>query len=297
MKLRNRLDRWKANIGPRHLRARFTAAISGKVEGYGAVAADRKAPIRGLALELKNAIALDEIEPHFQPIIDLETGRVRAFEALARWMKPSGETVPPSRFIELAENIGVVGDLTYLLLRKACMACADWPADVRLSFNISPRLLQDPTLAVTVVGIVRESGMDPRRLEIEITETDAIEDEAIAARLLNELSRAGILLVMDDFGTGHSNLERLSSFGFDKIKIDRSFLSASNRGKRDQIVRAIVELGRGLGLPTTVEGIETREQLERLRSIGCTYGQGYLFGRAVPAKQAALLLSEPPVAA
>lgn len=244
-------------------------------------------------MDLRRAIELDQLEPFFQPIVELESGRVRAFEALARWIKPSGEMVYPDEFIPLAEEQGIIPELTYRLLRKSCAIAAAWPEGVLLSFNISPSLLRDTGFAKQIMEIVESSGIRPNRVELEITETCAIDDEATAAAGLRELVAAGMTIAIDDFGVGHSNLARLARFRFDKIKLDRSFVSSSHGcGEQDEIIRAIVNLGLGINAQTTAEGIETPEQLERFKHFGCVYGQGYLFGKAVPAAKATMLLAQ-----
>lgn len=259
--------------------------LQGELHPRGRTAAQVTGP------DLRRALALGEMEPFYQPIVDLESGQVRAFEALARWVRPSGEVACPMEFIRIAEQTGIIRELTYRLFWKSCATAADWPEDIILSFNISPLLLKDAELAARVIEIANATGMDLRRLELEITETEVIEDEITARGILQELGELGVRITLDDFGTGYSNLARLSSFSFDKIKMDRSFMF--NPATRDKLVKAVIDLGLRLGLPTTAEGIETQDQLDRLRRMGCAYGQGYLFGKAVPAHQVACLLSKP----
>lgn len=240
---------------------------------------------------LRHAVAYGGIRPFYQPIIDLHSGKISGFEALARWQMEDGSYISPADFIPLAEESGLMTKLTDMLLRQACRDAAGWPTDTRLSFNISPVQLKDRMLGLRILAILMETGFDPRRLEIEITETALIQDLETAASILSELRAAGISVALDDFGTGYSNLAQLSNFSFDKIKIDRSFVSSfQDQQKQEKIVRAIVGLGIGLDVPTTAEGIETEDQLSSLSSMGCTYGQGFLFGKAIPADEARLML-------
>jgi diguanylate cyclase (GGDEF)-like protein len=240
---------------------------------------------------LRHAIAYGGIRPFYQPVIDLQSGQVSGFEALARWEMEDGTFIPPCDFIPLAEETGLISELTDRLLRQACRDAFGWPAGIQLSFNISPVQLQDKLLGLRILGILMETQLDPRRLEIEITETALIQDIQTAAAILSELRSAGISVALDDFGTGYSSLAQLSNFSFDKIKIDRSFVASfQDQERQEKIVKAIVGLGIGLDVPTTAEGIETKDQLDSLVSMGCTYGQGYLFGRAIPAEEARRLI-------
>lgn len=244
-----------------------------------------------LERQLREAIRAGTILPHYQPIVDLRTSRINGFEALARWETAPGQFVPPATFIELAEEIGLIAELTVQLFRQACADARDWPDDVILSFNLSPTQLHDGLLGVRLLSILLEVGLSPTRLEIEITESALVRDLGAAQRILSDLHNAHIRVALDDFGTGYSSLGQLSKFSFDKIKIDRSFVSAiGDRKKNEKILKAIIGLSKGLDILTTAEGIETEEQLRDLTAMGCNNGQGYLFGKAVPAKQALGLL-------
>ncbi|MFB9950814.1 putative bifunctional diguanylate cyclase/phosphodiesterase [Rhizobium puerariae] len=243
--------------------------------------------------ELRAAIKDNLIVPHYQPIVRLRTGEVIGFEALARWKDASGQFVPPSEFIAIAEESGLIVELTEKLLRDACSTATGWPKSTTLSFNISPGQLQDRLLGLRITKILHESGLAPNRLEIEITETALIRDMEAAAKIIHDLHDAGIKVALDDFGTGYSSLAQLANFSFDKIKIDRSFVSSFNeQRKQRKIVRAIIGLGLGLDLQTTAEGIETAEQRAQLLGMGCTLGQGYLFGKAMSASETLQLLSD-----
>ncbi len=238
-------------------------------------------------MALRRAIRDHVITPYYQPQIDLKTGRVHGFEALARWQTGPAQYVSPADFIELAESAGLIVELSDNLLRQACLDALQWPDSVRLAFNISPKLFIDRQLGLRIMTILAETGYPPHRLEIEITETALIHDVDAAVHILRGLRETGIRIALDDFGTGYSNLSHLSKFQFDKIKLDRGFvISFEKDTKQGDIVRAIIGLGQGLGAVTTAEGIETAQQLDFLKALGCDYGQGYLFGRALPADQA-----------
>ncbi len=244
-----------------------------------------------LEKQLRHAVRKNTIRPYYQPIVDLHTGRINGFEALARWEQEPGKFVPPTVFIDLAERTGLIGELTVKLFRMACADAATWSNGVILSFNLSPTQLHDGLLAIRILTILSEAGLPPSRLEIEITESALIQDLVAAERIIADLKNAGIRIALDDFGTGYSSLGQLSRFSFDKIKIDRMFVSEATDGKKNEkILRTIIGLGKGLDILTTAEGIETEEQLQALIRMGCNLGQGYLFGKAVPAAEASRLL-------
>jgi len=232
------------------------------------------------------------IRPYYQPVVDLAAGQVAGFEALARWPRPDGSFVPPDRFIAAAERNGLIGALSERLLRRVCADAAGWPAPVWVAFNLSPLQLGDRLLARRIIAAAREAALPPQRLEVEITESALIREPEVAQQVIEELRAAGIRVALDDFGTGYSSLALLSRFSFDKIKIDRAFIR-SFRGdeKQMKIVRSILGLGLGLGIAATAEGIEEAEQQQILRELGCQYGQGYLFGAAMPCEEAARLLA------
>jgi EAL domain-containing protein (putative c-di-GMP-specific phosphodiesterase class I) len=245
---------------------------------------------------LREAIANDHIKPFYQPIVDLKNGNVNGFEALARWEITPGQFVPPSIFIEVAEQSDLIVHLTRHLLQVACRDAEKWPRNTILSFNISPTQLQDALLGVRILNTLTETGLPPERFEVEITETALVRDLETAERVLNDLHAARVRISLDDFGTGYSSLSQLSRFTFDKIKIDRSFISElGDVRKQEKIVRAIIGLGKGLNILTTAEGIETPEQLSRLVRMGCNLGQGYLFGKAMPAGNISAFLDRMPV--
>jgi len=229
---------------------------------------------------LRRAVASAEVEPHFQPIVDLKTRQVIGFETLARWTDRDLGFVPPSVFIPIAEERGIIGALSQLVLRKATETARNWPDELFLSFNLSPSQLVDQNTGQQILAILERTGFDPRRLEIEITETGLMNDPASAEKIVNDLRAVGIRVSLDDFGTGQSSLGRLREFHFDKLKIDRAFVSSIMEDKpSEHIIRAILAMCEGLGMDVVAEGIEDEAQATRLVQFGCGGGQGYLFGR------------------
>jgi EAL domain-containing protein (putative c-di-GMP-specific phosphodiesterase class I) len=197
-------------------------------------------------------------------------------------------------FIAIAEECGLIGELGDQLLRRACLDAEAWPADIKLAFNISPIQLRNASLGLRILAILGETGFDPHRLEIEITESALVDNLEVAQRVIDQLRQAGIQIALDDFGTGYATLRQLQTLHLDKIKIDRSFVDRVNDDNESMvIVRAILGLASGLGLTTTAEGIEDPEQLAYLKANGCTEGQGYLFGKAIPAHETRALLKRP----
>jgi len=241
--------------------------------------------------ELRAAVAAKTIVPYYQPVVAFADRRVVGFEALARWKSDKLGWVAPDLFITLAEEIGIISELGDQLLRQACLDARAWPAELTLAFNISAVQLRDPTLGLRVLAILAETGFDPRRLELEITETAVVDNMKIALEITSQLRQAGVLIAVDDFGTGYATLSQLLSLKPDRIKIDRSFVDRLGKDKESTtIVRAVLGLASGFGLETTAEGIENDEQLASLRAEGCLEGQGYLFGKAVPANDVQSLL-------
>ncbi|PWK63180.1 EAL domain-containing protein [Aminobacter sp. AP02] len=233
---------------------------------------------------LRRAVAAGEVAPHFQPIVDLNTRRTIGFEALARWTDRDLGFVSPAVFIPIAEERGIIGPLSQLVLRKAAEAARSWPKDMFLSFNLSPSQLVDQNTGLHILSILERTGFDPRRLEIEITETGLMTDPVSAAKIVEDLRRVGIRVSLDDFGTGQSSLGRLREFRFDKLKIDRAFVASILEDRpSEHIIRAILAMCEGLGMDVVAEGIELEAQAERLVQFGCAGGQGYLFGRPADA--------------
>ncbi|TPP10075.1 putative bifunctional diguanylate cyclase/phosphodiesterase [Rhizobium glycinendophyticum] len=237
---------------------------------------------------LRNAIINDTVDVHFQPIVRLSDNRVVGFEALARWIDPDLGFVSPAVFVPLAEERGFIDTLSETLLRKAAEATLAWPRDLFLSFNLSSVQLMDLRTSYNTLSILNSVGFDPRRLEMEITETAVMTSADTARRIIKDLKDAGIRISLDDFGTGQSSLGRLRDFTFDKVKIDRAFVSAITTDRTSEhIIKAIITMCEGLDLEVVAEGIETEAEAQKLRELGCGMGQGYHFGR--PADAAATL--------
>jgi diguanylate cyclase (GGDEF)-like protein/PAS domain S-box-containing protein len=238
---------------------------------------------RKIEIDLRGAIENDRLEPHYQPLVDLSTGRITGFEALVRWPHPERGMISPAEFIPVAEETGLINPLGGLMLRRACMDAAKWPDDVRVAVNLSPLQFRVGNLLSMVMDALKQSGLPARRLELEITETLLLERSSQVLATLHALRALGVRISMDDFGTGYSSLSYLRSFPFDKIKIDQSFVRGLGSNRDAQaIVRSIVSLGKGLGVTITAEGVETEAELSCLRSEGCHEGQGFLFSRARP---------------
>jgi diguanylate cyclase (GGDEF)-like protein len=241
--------------------------------------------------ELRNALAAKTIVPYYQPLVSLAENRIIGFEALARWESKELGAVSPVVFIPIAEECGLIAELGDQLLRRACLDAVAWPADIKLAFNISPIQLRNASLGLRILSILGDTGFDPHRLEIEITESALVDNLETAQRIIDQLRQAGIRIALDDFGTGYATLRQLQTLHLDKIKIDRSFVDRVSEDNESMvIVRAILGLASGLGLTTTAEGIEDVEQLAYLKANGCAEGQGYLFGKAVPAHGTLALL-------
>jgi diguanylate cyclase (GGDEF)-like protein len=248
---------------------------------------------RRVAVEtaLRAAVATRTIVPYYQPVVAFAGRRVVGFEALARWKSDEFGWVAPDLFITVAEEIGIISELGDQLLRQACLDARAWPAELTLAVNISAVQLRDPTIGLRVLAILAETGFNPRRLELEITETALVGNLKIAQEITGQLRQAGVRIALDDFGTGYATLSQLLSLKLDRIKIDRSFVDRLGKDKESTtIVRAVLGLANGFNLETTAEGIENDEQVASLRTEGCLEGQGYLFGKAVPANDVQSLL-------
>jgi diguanylate cyclase (GGDEF)-like protein len=245
-----------------------------------------------LETDLKRALAEGNIQPYYQPLVELRSNRIRGFEALARWEHPERGFVPPDVFIPLVEQLGLMPDLTSSVLRQVCRDARQWAEDIRLSVNISPTELKDPLLPSRLLAILAQEGFPPARLEIEITETALVSDIETAKSILTTLQSLGVTVSLDDFGTGYSSLYHLRELKFDKVKIDQSFVrSMQNSRESEKIVDAILGLAKNLHLPTVAEGIEDPAVLMRLAAKGCEYGQGYYFGAAMTADSAREILN------
>ena len=248
---------------------------------------------RRLELDLRKAIVQGEFELYYQPLVDMGSSRITGFEALVRWHHPEQGMIPPNNFIPLAEEIGLIVPLGDWILRQACADAAKWPGDVRVAVNLSPAQFKSRELVVSVFNALAKAQLPANRLELEITETVLLQNTDATLATLHQLRDMGVRISMDDFGTGYSSLSYLRSFPFDKIKIDQSFIQdLSTRDDSVVIVRAVTTIGSSLGISTTAEGVETADQLERLRAEGCTEVQGFLLGRPLPVAEAMDLLRE-----
>ncbi|MDR3488681.1 MAG: EAL domain-containing protein [Bradyrhizobium sp.] len=247
---------------------------------------------RLLEIDLRGALLRSEFLVYYQPIQDLKADRVVGFEALVRWNHPLRGMVAPLNFIPLAEETGLIVPLGDWVLRTACSDAAGWSQDVCVAVNLSPAQFKSRNLVPSVVSALEDSGLSACRLELEITESVLLHDSDATLATLHKLRSLGVRISMDDFGTGYSSLSYLRSFPFDKIKIDRSFVSElATRDDSMAIVRAVTGLGKSLGISTTAEGVETSEQLALLRLEGCTEVQGYLFSPPRPAEDVESMLS------
>jgi diguanylate cyclase (GGDEF)-like protein/PAS domain S-box-containing protein len=249
---------------------------------------DRQTLKTGLRMGLDRG----EFELFYQPVLDLHTNRIACFEALLRWRHPVRGLVPPSDFIPVAEETGLIAPIGNWVLDQACREAARWPDETGVAVNLSPMQFRSRDLVQVVATALAESGLAPHRLELEITESVLLRDSEANIAMLRALKALGLRIAMDDFGTGYSSLSYLRRFPFDKIKIDRSFVSdLPDGGGSGAIVRAVVGLGASLGVIITSEGVETPQQLDYLRAEGCEQAQGYLFSRPVPANEVATLVT------
>jgi diguanylate cyclase (GGDEF)-like protein len=233
--------------------------------------------------DLRGALERDELEVHYQPQIDLATGAMVGAEALMRWTRPGHGATPPGVFIPIAEETGLIVPMGAWLLGEACREAVTWPAAMRVAVNVSPLQVRVAGFLDTVRGALAQTGLDPHRLELEVTEGILIRDTEETLAVLSQLRAIGVRLAMDDFGTGYASLGYLQKIRFDKIKIDRSFIQ--NLGldpNAEAIVRAVVGLSDALGISTNAEGVENKEQAAMLRALGCREAQGFLYSKAVP---------------
>jgi EAL domain-containing protein (putative c-di-GMP-specific phosphodiesterase class I) len=235
---------------------------------------------RMLELELRQALKDREFVLHYQPLVSADDNKPSGFEALVRWNHPIRGVVPPAEFIPIAEQTGMIKQIGDWTIREACMAASRWPGELVVAVNLSAKHFQISDIAEVVRGALSESGLAPHRLELEITESLLIERPDDVIGKLQEIKALGVTIAMDDFGTGYSSLSYLLKFPFDKIKIDKSFVTASSDDAvaRD-ILRSIASLGKTLKIRITAEGVETQEQVEFLRDIACNQLQGFYFAR------------------
>jgi diguanylate cyclase (GGDEF)-like protein/PAS domain S-box-containing protein len=246
---------------------------------------------RLLELDLRRALAEGQFELHYQPVVDLGSGQVAGCEALIRWRHPERGMIPPSEFIAVAEETGLIIPIGEWVVKKACNDAAKWPDHVVVAVNVSAIQFRNENLPLLIAKCLAQSGLRPGRLEIEVTESVLMQDNETTLSMLHQLQTLGVSIAMDDFGTGYSSLSYLRSFPFDKIKIDRSFIADLAHGTdAAAIVQAILSLAKSLRMRTTAEGVETVEQRALLQTIGCDQIQGFLFSPAVPAAEISALL-------
>lgn len=251
-----------------------------------------------LEIDLRRAVEEEEFRIHYQPIVQLETGTIAGFEALVRWQRSPANLVFPDSFISTVERTGLVVPLGQWILREACRQAQDWQSKfpscshLSVTVNVSPRQFAVANLESVIGSALEETGLDPRRLHLEITESVAMADPQRTERTLLQLKRLGLSISIDDFGTGYSSLSRLRHFPVDTLKIDRSFVMHMDRdGEAREIVRLIIELARAVDLKVIAEGVETAAHREHLQSLGCELGQGYLFSRPVDQEGVVRLLT------
>jgi diguanylate cyclase (GGDEF)-like protein len=248
---------------------------------------------RVLELDLRHAVANNEFQVHYQPLIDARSRQVCAFEALLRWYRPDGSAIPPSDFIPAAEKMGLIHALGRWVLATACREAKKWPADISLAVNLSPVQFTGHDLVNAVREALDASGLAPQRLQLEITEGVLLEDVAETVSTLHQLRELGVCIAVDDFGSGYSSLNYLLKFPFDKVKLDRSLMTdVGRRDQRDIVVQSIIAMCNSLGMRTTGEGVETQEQLAFLQKHGCTEAQGFLISKAIPGNQVPGLIAD-----
>jgi diguanylate cyclase (GGDEF)-like protein/PAS domain S-box-containing protein len=249
---------------------------------------------RNLEMDLRQALANGEFELHYQPLVNLQTNEISAFEALLRWHHPTKGLISPADFVPIAEETGLIVSIGEWVLRTACKETANWPDHVKVAVNLSPAQLKTKNLVSLVKEALADCSMAAERLQLEITETMLMQNTFATLAMLHELRKLGVQIAMDDFGTGYSSLSYLRSFPFDKIKIDRSFIQDLTNGAEPRaIVHAVAGLAKCLNMISTAEGVETQQQLDTLQAAGCTEMQGYLFSRAKPADEIVQLFYSP----
>jgi diguanylate cyclase (GGDEF)-like protein/PAS domain S-box-containing protein len=238
--------------------------------------------LRALELDLRQAIADGALDVYYQPVVDLQNDRIVGCEALMRWFHPTRGPISPAEFVPVAEETGMIHELGEWALRTACTEAATWPEEIKIAVNVSPVQFKGQTFALKVAAALAASGLNANRLELEITEAVLIRDDEAALATLHQLRELGVRIALDDFGTGYSSLSYLRRFPFDKIKIDRCFITdiAKPDGTAD-IVQAVVKIATTRSIITTAEGVETEQQLEAVKKLGCSQMQGYLFSPAI----------------
>ncbi len=249
---------------------------------------------RQLELDLRRAIAVGEFELFYQPLMNLKNQAIESCEALIRWNHPTRGMVAPNDFIPFAEEVGLIVDIGEWTMVEACREATTWPAHISVAINVSPNQFMAKGLIPAVKHALQKSGLDPCRLELEVTESVLISDTDAALATLHELHALGVRIAMDDFGTGYSSLSYLRRFPFDKLKIDRSFINdIAHDHEAGAIVRAIIQLANTLGIATTAEGVEDSDQRDILHALNCREAQGFLIGRPMPRERLGKLLAAP----
>jgi diguanylate cyclase (GGDEF)-like protein len=275
------------------LRNAEAAMLESKKGGHAYVVSNRGALDSSAKLRfvtrLRKAVESQRWALHYQPILELATGRMHGVEALIRWMEPDGTMVPPGDFIPVAEELGLIEAIGDWVVRELVYQSQAWrelDIDLDVSFNLSPRQFWQPDLASGILERIREGGVDPSRVVVEITESSAMNDPDRAQAILEDLHAGGLRIAIDDFGTGYSSLARIRDMPVDVLKIDRSFVSGVDVDPQNQsIVSAFIELARGLGVTTLAEGIETEGELAFVLERGCVMGQGFHFSKPVPPEE------------
>jgi EAL domain-containing protein (putative c-di-GMP-specific phosphodiesterase class I) len=248
---------------------------------------------RAIETHMREALGRGEFQLHYQPFMNIAEGAVVGFEALLRWNHPTRGLVPPASFIGIAEDTGLIVPMGEWILRQACAEAAQFPEPIRVAINVSAVQFRNPQFLQSVISALAASGLCPHRLELEITETVLMQSNDAVLKTLHQLRDLGVRIALDDFGTGYSSLSYLSSFPFDKLKIDRSFVQELGANPHcAAIVRAIISLGKSLGMIITAEGVETSEQLDFIREAGCSEAQGYLVNVPKPAREAVKILPQ-----
>jgi len=249
---------------------------------------------RVIEIALRKALERNEFEVHYQPVVNAETSAVESFEALLRWTNPELGPVSPAKFVPVAEDTRLIAPIGDWVLRTACAEAATWPSTIRVAVNVSAEQLTDINFVTSVVQALSQSGLQPQRLELEVTESIFMREGTTALQILDQLMALGVRLALDDFGTGYSSLGYLSRTKFNTIKVDRSFVQGAARNAPESlaIIRAVVALANSLGMVTTAEGVETEEEYRMICQLGCRKIQGYLFGRPMPATDARRLLAD-----
>ncbi len=249
---------------------------------------------RKIELALHGAVDAGEFTLAYQPVVDAATLKIKSFEALLRWHNPELGQIGPTKFIPIAEETGMLGRIGEWVLRTACREAVSWPRDISIAVNVSPRQQRDPGFIVTLVSALTQAGLEPSRLELEVTETVFLELTPAPQKILQQIQSLGVRLAMDDFGTGYSSLGYLRKADFDTLKIDRSFVSAitAQDPESTAIIRAVVALAGSLGMKTVAEGVSTEEQLELVRALGCDRIQGYIFSRPVSGSTVKAMLGQ-----